>query len=434
MANLGAGLGAFMTGLQGGMNFGQQFKQNEQIQKERGIRLGRLEQENSDNEQFRAVSKQAATDAGAARQADIDGKIQVGAAQQGEMTVPTFNVGNKQYANKEEADKAASKDVDSFLDYYTKTSAPKLIEHWASTGEVDKAKAFQTWMEDENVKKGTKAWAGAVRSFQIGDKEGFKNNLLKAYNQQGYFDDGVTATKIDDVKNDQGQLAGYAITFKDADGNERTENFDGDDVANLGLQALAPDKVLSYGLEQLKTAQAARAGMAKEDRAYSRDLGKLQIQNQNSVGLQNNQAALTAAAKAEERRSGSSPKVVQANAIAMALKSMGKDDAYIQKIYPQLLGIERGSKSTTDRIDGTIAVLAKSDINFAELPPTEQVARATAMIEEVDKATASVQENTQGATAAGQTRHNAGPDSNQAPPKSRGIPMRDSKTGEIIYR
>lgn len=432
MANLGAGLGAFMTGLQGGMNFGQQFKQNEQIQKERGIRLGRLEQENSDNEQYRAISKQAATDAGAARQADIDGKIQVGSAQQGDMTVPTFGVGGKQYSSKEDADKAASKDVDSFVDYYTKTSAPKLMQHWASTGEVDKAQAFGKWMEDENVRKGTKAWAGAVRAFQIGDKEGFKDNLLKAYNQQGYFDDGMTASKIEDVKNDKGQLLGYAITFKDGDGNERTENFDGDDVATMGLQALAPDQVLSYGLEQLKAATAAKAGMAKEERQFSRDLSKLQTQDGYAIGRQNNQAALLAAAEAEKRRNGGdSPKVVQANAIVQALKGMGKDDAYIQKIYPQLLGIERGSKSATDRIDGTIAVLAKSDVNFAELTPTEQVARATAMIDEVDKATAVA---SQGATAGGQTRHNAGTDNSQAPPKAKGIPMRDSKTGEIIYR
>ena len=422
--NFGAGLGSFMSGAMQGYNFAEGAKQNKENQRMQRLKNDELEQGMADRQEGRGIMRQASADAGEMRKADIAKNIQVGAIDQGGTTAPSFKVGGKEFSSQAEAEKEAEKSVGSFMDYYMQTSAPKMMEHWTKTGEIDKAANFAKFMEDDNVKKGAKAWAGAVRSFHMGDSDGFKTNLMKAYNQQGYFDDGMTAEKIDDIKNDKGQLLGYAITFKDQQGNTTTQNYDGDDVARMGLQALAPDQVLSYGLDQLKQAQAAQASMAKEDRSFNRDLSKIQMQQGGTISAQNNKAALDSAAKAEERRNGgNSKKVLEAEGIANALRAQGKDDAYIKAIYPQLLGIERGSKSQNDRLDGYIATMAKSDMAFAELSPSQQVEKAAQMMTEVDKARGG---------ASGQ-----GADSPAAAPvqsAGKGIPMRDSKTGQIIYR
>lgn len=425
MANFGIGLGAFMSGLSQGMNTYNNMQESKDKKRLRDIQFKQLEQDATDKQALRDTLRTSADAAGKARQADIAGMVKPGETIGPDgVATPSYTVGDKSFKTQEEATAAADKQVGSFMEYYLKTSVPKMQEHWMKTGDIDKAQALNKWMEDENVKKGAKAWAGAVRSFQLGDREGFKKNLMAAYNQQGYFDDGMTATKIEDVKNDKGQLTGYAITFKDSTGKETTQNYDGDDVARLGLNALSPTEVLSYGMDQLKQANATRAELAKEGRTFQRDVTKLGIQQQNTLESQANQSQLRQAEEAEKRRNGGdSTKVKDANAIAGALKARGYDEKYISSIYPQLLGVERGSKSVTDRLDGYVAALAKSDLDFAALPPAQQVKKAQEMMAEVDKARGG-ETATPGSAPADSTPVQSG----------KGIPFWDSKTQTLIYR
>lgn len=427
MANFGIGIGAFADGLLKGINTGRAINQdkanaedNADRKKLRDLQFKQLEQEVGDKQQFRDTASAAAESAKTTRSADI----------QKAMT-PTSNgtwkVGDKEYSSEAEATQAADGQVGSFMDYYMKTSVPKMQEHWAATGQVDKAQALGKWMEDENVKKGTKAWAGAVRSFQTGDRDGFKKNLMAAYNQQGYFDDGVEATGIEDKKNDKGQLTGYTIKFKGADGKETSQDFEGDDVAKLALNALSPTQVLSHGMDQLKVANAARADMAKEGRGFQRDVAKIGLQQQNTLESQANASQLRQAEEAEKLRTGGgSKKVIEANAIAAALKASGKDDKYIQLVYPQLLGVERGSKSETDRLDGYIATMGKSDLDFAGLPASQQVERAREMMNAVD------QSHQPEAKTTGKPAGAA--DASSPVQSGKGVPIWDSKTNTLIYR
>lgn len=425
MANLGLGLGSFMSGLAQGADIGSRIENAKQNRRLRGLQMDEMEQEYADKQNLRGIMRQAGSDASAQRQADIDKNITVGSAETGSMSVPTYSVGNKQYASKDEADKAASKDVDSFLDYYMGTSAPKLMQHWAETGQMDKAMAFDKFAQDANARKGMKAWAGAVRSFQMGDREGFKDNLLKAYNQKGYFDDGYTASKIEDVKNDKGQLLGYAITFKDGDGNETTQNYDGDDVARLALQAMSPDQVLAYGMDQLKQKQALQANLAKEQRGLSNDLLKIGVQQDNALASQANQSGLRRAEEAEKiRLGGGNSKVTQANAVAGALRANGMPEADIRALYPQLLGVERASRSRQDRLDGYISTLSKASMDFNDLPTADKVKQAQALMDSVDGA------------AKPQTPAQSGGAASAGNPvqSGRGVPLIDTKTNQIFYQ
>ena len=336
MANFGIGLGAFMGGLNQGMEAGERFKT---IQ---------------DNNKLRKIAADGTDAAKAAREADIGKSIKVGSIDQNGTTVPTYEVGGQSYGSEEEARGAAEKQVGSFMDYYTKTVMPQYQEHWMQTGQVDKAQAMQKWLENEDVQKGVKSWANAVRSFQVGDSAGFKKNLMKAYNNEGYFADGVKAESIEDVKNDKGQLLGYKIKFKDAKGNVTEQTYDGEDVARLGLNALSPAEVLSYGVDQLKQAQAARAELAKEGRKFDRDVQLEGVKQGYGINRDNNRSALRTAEEAEKIRLGSNN----------TAKTTSDTDLRKQ-LYIQLR--KEGTKTAENN-----KLLGKSDPVFNDLPQEEQ--------------------------------------------------------------
>ena len=336
MSNFGIGLGAFMGGVNQGMEAGERFKT---IQ---------------DNNKLRKIAAEGTDAAKAAREADIGKSIKVGSVDQNGATVPTYEVDGQAYGSESEARGAAEKQVGSFMDYYTKTVMPQYQEHWMQTGQVDKAQAMQKWLENENVQKGVKSWANAVRSFQVGDSAGFKKNLLKAYNQQGYFDDGVTAEGIEDVKNDKGQLLGYKIKFKDGKGNVTEQTFDGEDVAKLGLNALSPAEVLSYGVDQLKQAQAARSELAKEGRKQQNAIELEGVKQGLGINRDNNKSALRTAEKAEELRLGTNN----------TAKTTSDTDLRKQ-LFIQLR--KEGQKTAENN-----KLLGKNDPVFNDLPQEEQ--------------------------------------------------------------
>lgn len=425
MSNFGIGVGAFMSGLNQGV------QAYDTIQKAR------------DRKALRDVATQGTADAKAAREADIGRSINVGSTSVNGVETPTYSVGDKSFNSEADARAAAEKQVGSFMDYYSKQVLPKYQEHWMQTGEVEKAQALNKWMEDQNVQKGVKAWANAVRSFQVGDRDGFKKNLMAAYNQQGYFDDGMTAESIDDVNDDKGNLLGYKIKFKDAKGNVTEQSFDGDDVARLGLNALSPAEVLSYGANQLKEAQAARAQLAKEQRAHGYRLqekavdakvraGEKAVDQEYRLEAQGNASQLRQAEKAAE---ASNPrmntKVREAEAISAYLKQQGYSDDFIKAQAPRLLGIEGQQMSPQNRMNNILKTLNTS-LDFQDLPDDEKVKRAADIMRMQDEVLS--QRSPQGSAAPASPGLPGAAANPPAAVQSRGIPVWDSKTNSLIYR
>ncbi|QRE00580.1 hypothetical protein [Pseudomonas phage Itty13] len=407
--NFGIGVGAFMAGLNQGV------QAYDTIQKAR------------DRKALRDIATQGTDAAKAAREADIGRSINVGSRSENGVTVPTYEVGGQSYASEGDARAAAEKQVGSFMDYYAKSVLPKYQEHWMQTGDVEKAQALEKWMQDQNVQKGVKAWAGAVRAFQTGDREAFKKNLMAAYNQQGYFQDGMEAVSIDDVKDDKGNLLGYKIKFKDPKGKVTEQTYDGEDVARLGLNALSPAEVLSYGVDQLKQAQAARAELAKENRKFQRDIQGKSLDQAYRLEAQGNASNLRRAEEAEKLRTGAaSTKVRDAEAVSAWLKSQGYSDDFIRAQAPRLVGIEAQQMSPQNRLNSILETLNKS-LDFQDLSDDEKVRRAYDVMKMQDellsKRGGSPGSAPSGAPAAA------------APVQSgRGIPVWDNKTNSLIYR
>ncbi|MBB76646.1 MAG: hypothetical protein CMJ75_19235 [Planctomycetaceae bacterium] len=417
MSNFGIGIGSFMDGFQRGANSYSQIQDARQQRKIRDQQFKMQEQELADQQQYREISEQAVNEAKQARQADIGKSIYRGSPDSpAGPVVPDYKVGNKSFANEADAQAEAEKSVGGFMDYYMKTAVPKLQEHWLATGQPEKAQIMGQWMEQEDVKKGMKAWAGAVRAFQVGDREAFKTNLMAAYNQSGYYDDGYEAIGIKDIEKD-GNLLGYAITFKGPDGKEFTQEFDGDDVGKMGLYALAPDKVLEYGLEQVQAGQEARAKMAEKKMDFDADIAK--ETHKSNLRTQEEQA--------KQQMNGGSDKVREARAIAEELRSLGYDDDFIRQSMPVALGVERRGQSAADRLSETLEGLRKNDttFKFSKLPPDEQVRQAQAVIEAQDRALRKQQQPAP-SPGAQQPRPNV--------QSGGGIPIYDRSTGQTIYR
>lgn len=263
-ANFGLGLAGFAQGLNSGIDA--------------GTKIGGLINQGK----IRQATKQGLEDAKAARQADIDKQVQVGAAPSADnsMTVPAYQVGDQTYADQGGAQKAAAKNVGDLDEYFQKVAAPKIYEEYLQV-DPEKAQVWKDWSENQQVKAGMKHWAQAARSAAMGDFDGFGKNMVKAYNAQGYYDDGVTAKSFATKKDKDGNVIGATLTFAGPDGKEFSQDFDGsDDVIRAGLNMLSPQQTFEAGYkEQLAVKQAQIAA------------NQAQAKFSNQVALEDHKAA-----------------------------------------------------------------------------------------------------------------------------------------------
>lgn len=441
MSNFGIGLGSFLTGVSNGA---QAYENIQNLKEQRADR----EEARADRANLRQIGQQGTADANAARQADIGKSIIKGQDVSSGVAKPTWTVNGKTFDNEADAHAHAESNVGSFMDYYTKTVMPKYQEHWLQTGEVEKAQVADKWMQDADVQRGMKSWAGAVRAFQTGDREGFKTNLMAAYNNQKYFDDGTTAKSIDDVKDAKGNLTGYKITFVDGKGNERDETFDGNDIGRLALNALSPAQVISYGFDQLKSAQSTSAELAKEQRQHGYKMQEnavtAQVADTRAARTQTNaqdNIRLRAQLERENKIAAAgdpkqNKKVLEAQAIGQYLKSQGYSDEYIAQQAPRLAGVQAQTMSPENRMNNIMKVMASSDPTFGDLPDAEKVARATSLMKAQDEGLAQqASGNRAQPQGRGITLPPAAADA-QVPVQSqgKGVKVYDTKTNSNFYR
>jgi ribosomal protein L20 len=135
-----------------------------------------------------------------------------------------------------------------------------------ANGDIDRARQFQTWIRGEDVQRGMRSWAGLIRSAQAGDADGVLRFARQAYNNQGYSADGVSVTD-GRVLRDGGNVTGMELTFRNSDGSERTERFNGTmDLYRRAISFLAPEQQFQFFTGELTAARAAVTGLATEQR------------------------------------------------------------------------------------------------------------------------------------------------------------------------
>ncbi len=226
--------------------------------------------------------------------------------------------------------------AESFVDHYDKNFLPKIAEQYLARGEPDKAKAWQALNEDAGFRRGKRAYGEAAYYASIGNEDGFLDSLADAYNNQSYLGDNIEVDrKQSGFKKDKaGNIVGGRVTFKDLKTGETyvQELGSENDLYRLGLGILSPEAVFERGLGMIAAEDAAAAEDAKEERKHER-----------SVAL-----------KWEEAK----------------IKALGKDP----------------SAERVKDLDSMLKALIHGDLDFASLPPEEQIARAVQLLELRDAA------------------------------------------------
>lgn len=387
MANFGIGLGSFLSGVAQGADAYANIQNAKTRQKVADMQIKDLERQDQAKQGAISISAQGAD----AAKANTDGQ------------------------------------VDSVMNYYMQNTAPQLQQYWLSQGDMEKANTFGKWIQDTNVQQGMKYGAGMIRSAQMGDPQGVMDNMVKLYNQPGYFDDGFSAVKADVRRDKDGNAAGWDITLKnDKTGKESTHSFNSmDDIYKTAMQYGDPKNVFEYGMAQLKAGQEASASIAKEDRALKVDDYKAARDQNYALEKDNNSSQLRRAEKSAEGGTGNK-KVQDAVAAESYLRSRGVSDEGIRQLAPALIGAQNQSAPMSKRVDDYIKNRTEdfTDKEWKKLKPEEQTKQALDAIQLRDKLIT----ESQGMGLPGQQRQQS------QQPGGSGLMYLDTRTGQIISR
>ena len=140
----GAGLGSFMSGLAQGVQGYAAMKSDIGRAKLQDMQIKNLGQQQRDQQALRQIGQ----DAGKAM-AGTDGTIE------------------------------------SMAKVYNEQFVPKYYQQYLQNGDVEKANAFRTYTQNENVQQGLKYGSSFMRAVQLGDAEGAMGSMVKMFNQPG---------------------------------------------------------------------------------------------------------------------------------------------------------------------------------------------------------------------------------------------------------
>lgn len=387
MAGLGIGLGAFMDGVMKGGTFASGIKQQDQRNKLVDMQIQDLEDERAGKKAVRDISSAGVQEA----QQNTDGAM------------------------------------DNVMNYYMQKTVPKIQQQYLANGDVTKADAFGKWVQDANVQQGMRYGAGMIRAAHQNDPQGVMDNMVKLYNQPGYFEDGKSAVDAKIISGDDGKPSGMAITLRDnKTGKDETHTFNSmKDVYDLAMQFGQPDQVFKFGMDQLAAGQKTAAEIAKEERDWNRTLTGKQVDQNYALEKDNNSSQLRQAEEtAKLRNPASNKKVADATATIAFLKQNGASDDYIRSNMAGILGIENRSRPTSSRIDDYIKMRTDSDREFRKKPLDEQITEARRYISTVD-------------SQSGEDQGLGLPDATATQPGQQqgdGLLYLDTTTGKIISR
>ncbi|WP_313824104.1 hypothetical protein [Leclercia sp.] len=354
MSNFGIGIGEFMKGVASGANTMSNMQDSWSRKDLRDMQMDDLKQAREDKKALRQTTTQGFSDA----QANTDGQI------------------------------------DNVWNYYMQNTAPKVVEHYMSAGDPNTANAYRQWIADSNVQQGAKYGVGMMRAAAMKDLDGVGKNMMLAYNQPGYFEDGNTATGYTVLKNDKGEPAGLEITVKGADGKETKQKFDNvDEIYKLASTFGNPLEVFKTGVAQYQAQQAqaqkTKAELAKEGREWDRTLTTKQIDQNFSIEKDNNASQLRQAEEAAKQRNGGNSNVVRdAKAKEQYLRDKGVPETRIKALAPQLVGVDRQEVPITKRIDDYISNKDKDvlDKEWQKLTGAQKTERAIGDLQARDQA------------------------------------------------
>lgn len=413
----GFGAAGFMGGLAQGMNTGSKLVD--------AYYKGQANKQKADIKNALAGGIDSAK---AARQAEIDGKVEVGGTANADdtATVPTFKVDGNEYGDEKSARGAAEGAVGSVMDFFYQNEAPKIADLYLQQGDIEKAEKWNTWIKDKNVTKGFEAGVRAYQAAAQGDDEGAMKNLFKMYNQKGYFEDGRKAKSWEPIKNKAGEVTGYAITLTGSDGKDRVANVNKGEELLSQVQMLAnPQTAYESSMASYQKAREEKLNMAKDELKHARSLEVAGVKASNTVALENvRQGNRLERDGIQAQRQQAQPTAVEQK--AAGLSKVGASLGMEGEALKQFVAAGVGAKSDDDFVKMATGLLSKQqdlygNNKFLNLPPAEQQQQIQQLASTIKAARGAQQQPMAGGIPA--------PGQGGAP---KGATIIDTKTGKVV--
>lgn len=393
-------------------------------------------QENKERAEVKNVMAEGMAGAKQSRADDIAANSQVGSKANASdtMTMPTFDdTRGNSFADADAQKKGAEKNAPSVDDFYMRDVVPKIRETYLAQGNAQGADAWDKWTQDKQAQAGMKSWTQALRSAQVGDFKGYADNMVKAYNTEGYYSDGLHAEGYDLVKDKDGNTTGLTLKMKNKEtGEQFAQTIHGqDDMIQAGIGLLEPANAFKVTMARADAANAAQAKagleVAKTNNGMVRDNNKVAVQTQAASKLENQRAGNALNLQATGKQLDVQNAGAALNNKVEVLKKAGYDEKFIKEALPQILGIGQYKKPADPQETRRMLFQARlSDFNFTRKTPQQQAAQ-------IEQDMQLIGGSPQGATPAAASGNPmaSGLPGSQAP-ASKTPMIFDTKTGQMI--
>lgn len=302
-----------------------------------------------------------------------------------------FMVGGKSYATREEAYKAADASAPSTMDFFMKNAVPKIQEQYLANGDIEKAKAWDEWSQQHKSQQAMKEWSSMYRAAQFGDFEKAADHAFNLYKQ---YDDGVTPVSKETVKDADGNVTGFNVRLKnDATGEIKSQFIDKKGLVEMGLSALAPNKMFEVAFKRQSDADTAamnarikanekaqdfKMDMAKteykENRDDKRQTEKLDREDAREVKKGQQKLSEISLTKQLEAENMGAKERAKAETKIQLLTERGYTDEQITAMVPAIIGAGE-HKKTTDPAERRALIasdMMKNDPKFSRSTKEQQ--------------------------------------------------------------
>lgn len=126
---------------------------------------------------------------------------------------------------------------------------------YQQNGEPEKALAWRKFSQEDSTRRGASLFSSSLLKAQTGDASGALSDAIKAGQVKGYIDHGYEVLGQDEIKGDDGTVAGYRLRLKDPKGKEIQQDVAIGDIPRLVSTFANPDA--AFQARQKQEADAA---------------------------------------------------------------------------------------------------------------------------------------------------------------------------------
>lgn len=126
---------------------------------------------------------------------------------------------------------------------------------YQSNGQIEKALAFRKFGQEESTRRGAGLFSSSLVKANTGDIAGALSDAIEAGKVKGYLDHGYEVLGQDPIKGEDGSVAGYRLRLRDPKGKEVQQDVAVGDVPRLISTFANPDA--AFQAQQAKSAADA---------------------------------------------------------------------------------------------------------------------------------------------------------------------------------